>query len=61
MLRSTTEVSRLHLTADLRIGEALSLQERKSNGLFQAEIKRFPPIEDVLAAVDTTASRVFAA
>ncbi len=63
MLRSTTDKNRLYLTADLRASEVLTLppRERVSTSLFTSEMKRFPPIEDVLASVDRVASRVFAA
>lgn len=63
MLRSTTEKNRLYLTADLRATDAMTLppRERAAASLFTAEMKRFPPVDDVLAAVDRIASRVFAA
>ena len=63
MLRVTTEKTRLYLTADLRAGEAMSIapMERIPSARFSSELKRFPPVEDVLAAVDRIASRVFAA
>lgn len=63
MLRSTTEKNRLYLTSDLRANEAITLppRDRLSASYFAPEMKRFPPIEDVLASVDRIASRVFAA
>lgn len=63
MLRSTTEKNRLYLTADLRATDAMTLpsRERVTSGLFTSEMKRFPPVDDVLAAVDRIASRVIAA
>ena len=63
MLRSSTEENRLYLTADLRaIDSAPNPQRQKSAGnIFSADLKRFPPIEDVVAALDRVASRAFAA
>lgn len=63
MLRSTMNKGCLYLTADLQATDALKkpVAERASTGLFTSELKRFPPVDDVLAAVDRIASRVFAA
>jgi hypothetical protein len=63
MLRSTTEDNRLYLTADLRAFDGKPLQKRQmsSGSIFPAELKRFPPVEDVVAALDRIASRAFAA
>lgn len=59
MLRSAAEKSRLYLTADLLEVEVLP-PSRKSAGLFAADIKRFPPVEDVVMILDRIASRSFA-
>ena len=63
MLRSTNQESRLYLTADLRAVENVPLQKRQmvASSRFPTELKRFPPVEDVVAALDRVASRVFAA
>lgn len=63
MLRSNTETTRLYLTADLRTTEALTMptRERSASAIFATRIKQFPPVDDVLAAVDRIASRVIAA
>ena len=63
MLRSTMEKNRLYLTADLRATDAMTLppRDRTPSKLFKTELKRFPPVDDVLASVDRIASRVFAA
>ena len=63
MLHSTTEPSRLYLTAELRAVDGLSVQplQKAPTGLFTAELKRFPPVDDVLAVLDRIASRAFAA
>lgn len=60
MLHSTTETSRLYLTAELRAVETQPLPKRPS-ALFSTELKRFPPVEDVVAVLDRIASRAFAA
>jgi hypothetical protein len=60
MLRSTTETSRLYLTAELLAVEGLPVR-KKSTKLFAADVKRFPPVEDVVKVLDRIASRVFAA
>jgi hypothetical protein len=63
MLRSTTEKNRLYLTADLRANDLLTLppRDRMTPVMFAPAMKRFPPIEDVLATLERTASRVSAA
>jgi hypothetical protein len=63
MLRSTTEKNRLYLTADLRATDMMTAppRDRKSPVMFAPPMKRFPPIEDVLAALERTASSVSAA
>ncbi|MES2539579.1 MAG: hypothetical protein V4720_04290 [Pseudomonadota bacterium] len=63
MLRSTTEENRLYLTADLRALDGKPLQKRQisSGSIFPAGLKRFPPVEDVVVALDRIASRAFAA
>lgn len=60
MLRSTTEPSRLYLTSDLRATEGQPVQKKIPNR-FATELKRFPPVEDVVAVLDRIASRAFAA
>lgn len=60
MLRSTAETSRLYLTAELRAVEGMTIQ-KKSTGLFPADRKRFPPVDDVVKVLDRIASQVFAA
>lgn len=60
MLRSTDDQSRLYLTAELRAVEILP-NPKKSTGFFSTEAKRFPPVEDVVLALDRIASRAFAA
>jgi hypothetical protein len=60
MLRSTTETSRLYLTAELLAVESLPNQ-KKSSGLFGADVKRFPPVEDVVTVLDRIVSRTIAA
>lgn len=59
MLRSTTDTSRLYLTAELLAVEGLPIQ-KKSNGLFARDVKRFPPVEDVVKVLDRIASQAFA-
>ena len=63
MLRSTMDKNRLYLTADLRATDAMTLppRDRTPSKLFTTGLKRFPPVEDVLASVDRIASRVIAA
>jgi hypothetical protein len=63
MLLSTTKENRLHLTADLRAIDNQPLQKRQRipGNMFGSDLKRFPPIEDVVAALDRVASRAFAA
>lgn len=63
MLRLTTEKTRLYLTADLRASDMKTLpqRDRVASKLFASELKRFPPIEDLITSLDNTASRVAAA
>jgi hypothetical protein len=64
MLRSTTEPGRLYLTAELRAVEVPPKQKTlqiASVGRFATEMRRFPPVEDVVTALDRIASRVFSA
>lgn len=60
MLRLTNEQTRLYLTAELLAVDLLPGQSRRG-ALFATEGKRFPPVEDVVQALDQTASRAFAA
>lgn len=63
MLRSTTDTSRLYLTADLRALESKPSQTRQErlDSTLHADLTRFPPVEDVIAVLDRIASRAFAA
>lgn len=63
MLRTTSEESRFYLTADLRAIDSIPTPTRaKATGVsFSNEMKRFPPIEDVVAVLDRIASRAFVA
>jgi hypothetical protein len=63
MLSTTTEQNRLYLTAELRAVEGASLKSTSkiTSPIFSAEIRRFPPIEDVVAALDRVAKRAFVA
>jgi hypothetical protein len=61
MLRSTAEPGRLYLTAELRAVEVQPKQKTmqiSSVSRFATEMRRFPPIEDVVTALDRIASRV---
>ena len=60
MLRSATDVSRLYLTADLRAIDAVPKAVAQGN-LLHSELKRFPPVDDVVAVLDRIASQAFAA
>lgn len=62
MLRSTTEQEQLYLTAALRAPEPRSTQAKFKPGCgrFESQLQRFPPIEDVVAALDSIASRAIA-
>lgn len=63
MLRSSTEDNRLYLTADLRAIEGQPLQKRQKSSvnMFPADLKRFPPVDEVVAVLDRIASRAFVA
>jgi hypothetical protein len=63
MLHSTTEKTRLYLTAELRAVDALALPalDMPPSRLFASDMRRFPPVEDVVALLDRIASRAFAA
>lgn len=63
MLRTTTEESRFYLTADLRAFDSVPTPKRakKAGVSFTSELKRFPPVEEVVAALDRIASRAFVA
>ena len=63
MLRSTAEQTRLYLTAELRAVDGLPVVsvQKKPSALFSSDLKRFPPVEDVVAVLDRIASRNFAA
>jgi hypothetical protein len=63
MRSSTTEQEQLYLSAALRALDARSTQSTTAPGrsLFEAQLQRFPPIEDVVTALDRIASRTIAA
>lgn len=63
MLRSTTEPSRLYLTAELRAVEVLVKPTLKqvTARLHGSELNRFPPVEDVVVLLDRAAVRAFVA
>jgi hypothetical protein len=63
MLRSTTEPSRLYLTAELRADEVMAKPTLKkvTARLLVSELDRFPPVEDVVVLLDRTALRAFVA
>lgn len=63
MLRSRIEKNRLYLTAELRAIEAVPLKSaaKAPSPIFASEIKRFPPVEDVVAVLDRIAKRAFVA
>jgi hypothetical protein len=60
---STTIDQKLHLTAELRAvdGIASKALPKMSTTLFASEMRRFPPIDDVVAVLDRVAKRAFAA
>lgn len=63
MLSTTIDQNWLHLTADLRAVDGASLKPRPKmpTPIFASEIRRFPPVEDVVAALDRIAQRAFVA
>lgn len=62
MVRANSELGRLYLTADLRPAEAWVAQTLAKSGRGPFEkLQRFPPIEDVVASLDTIVSRTIAA
>ena len=63
MLSTTIDQNRLHLTADLRAVDGTSTKSvpKMTTPIFAAEIRRFPPVEDVVAALDRIAKRAFVA
>lgn len=63
MLSTTIDHNRLHLTADLRAVDGASLKSvpKMPKPIFASEIRRFPPVEDVVAALDRIAQRAFVA
>ena len=52
MLSTTIDQNRLHLTADLRAVEGTSLKSKPkmSTPIFATDLRRFPPVEDVVVA-----------
>ena len=60
---STTIDQKLHLTAELRAvdGGSSKALPMMATSIFASEMRRFPPIEDVVAALDRVAKRAFAA
>ncbi|WP_431298685.1 hypothetical protein [Tabrizicola sp. BL-A-41-H6] len=62
MLRSTNDHDRLYLTADLWPKEPRSPKAATAGlALFAGQFSRFPPVEDVVVALDRIASRTIAA
>jgi hypothetical protein len=63
MLQTKIEESRFYLTADLRAVDSGPMQKRaKAAGVvFTKELKRFPPVDEVVAVLDRIASRAFVA
>lgn len=63
MLRSTNDHDRLTLTADLWPIEPRSPKAAATAGLalLAGQFSRFPPVEDVVVALDRIASRTIAA
>ena len=63
MLSTTIDQNRLHLTADLRAVDGVSLKPKPkmSTPIFATNIRRFPPVEDVVVALDRIAQRAFVA
>lgn len=63
MFCSTIEPKRLYLVAALRVPEVLSSKTmpQPGSGHFESRLHRFPPIEDVVAALDHIASHTIAA
>ena len=62
MVRANSELGRLYLTADLQPQEAWVAQSLAKSACDRFEkLKRFPPIEDVVASLDTVVSRTIAA
>lgn len=63
MLSTTIDKNRLHLTADLRAVDGISSKStpKMPTPIFGTEIRRFPPVEDVVAALDRIAKRAFVA
>lgn len=63
MLSTTTDQNRLYLTADLRAVDGISLKStpKMPTPIFASEVRRFPPVEDVVAVLDRIAKRAFVA
>ena len=58
MVRANSKLGRLYLTADLQPQEEWVAQSLTKSGSGRFEkLQRFPPIEDVVASLDTLASR----
>jgi hypothetical protein len=59
MLLSKQKQTRLYLTADLEADEKRTLRaaSKTSGGVFAVHRHRFPPIDEVVAALDHIASR----
>lgn len=63
MLSTTIDQNRLQLTADLRAVDGIPSRTlpKKPAQVFASEIRRFPPVEDVVATLDRIAKRAFVA
>jgi hypothetical protein len=58
MVHANSELGRLHLTADLQPKEGWVAKSLAKAGRVRFEkLQRFPPVEDVVANLDTVASR----
>ncbi len=63
MLRTTIDHNRLHLTAELRAIEGMpqKASSKMPGAIFASEMKRFPPVEDLVAVLDRIAKSAFIA
>lgn len=58
MVHANSELGRLYLTKDLQPKEGWVAKSLARSGLIRFEkLQRFPPVEDVVASLDTVASR----
>ena len=63
MFRSTIEKRRQYIAANAKSREShlASTLSKAGGGLLTAQLQRFPPIDDVFAALDRVASQAIAA